>query len=487
MMKGLRWYWLALAMLALLGGLAVGQFNPANTEQAAPAGTEALASVENAFISIVDRVAPSVVNIRAEKKVTVSSPSRALPFPFDDELWRRFFGDTPEAPRAETQEALGSGVIISPTGDIVTNVHVVRGAERIIVTLASGEEYRGKVVGTDTVTDLAVIKVNADKPLPAATLGDADQAKVGSWAIAIGSPFGLQESVTVGVISAKGRSLRASREGRSYRNLIQTDAAINQGNSGGPLVNIRGEVIGISQAIITPTGASVGVGFAIGMNPETKEVISLLRQGKTPQRGQLGVTVMNLDPAMQRQYQVKEGAFVNQVLTDSAAAKAGIKDEDIIVRYGDSPIKNRDDLVGAVQRTQPGTKLPITLVRQGKERTLEVTVGRLEVETPAPEAKPEETGDKLGLRVRPVDEAAIERYKLERTSGMVVTGVDPAGDGARAGVEVGDVLLKINNQEIKGLADYNQVVAGLKKGAYAVIRVDRQGTTYTLSVEDLSG
>lgn len=489
MKKGAKWSWLVIAVVAAVLGLVVGQYSPARSQAGTPPGTEALASVENGFVSVVDRVSPAVVNINTEQQVE----RPATPSPFDDEFFRRFFGDRMPAPlqpqpRTERQQSLGSGVIIDPKGYVVTNVHVVRGAQQIKVTTSTGDEYDGKVVGTDPLTDLAVVKVNAKKALPAAALGDGDQAKVGSWAIAIGSPFGLEESVTVGVISAKGRSLPTGREGRSFRNLLQTDAAINQGNSGGPLVNIRGEVIGINQAIFTPTGGNIGIGFAISINPETRKILDTLMAGKTFERGQLGVTVRDLSPAMQQQYGVKAGAFVNQVLPDSPAGKAGVKDEDVIVRYDNKPVKDANELVGAVQGTPPGATVPITVVRAGKEMKFEVKVGRLPAETaltPPGEPETEQAVSKLGLRVRPIDQAAVGKYQLKRESGVVVTDVDSAGDAARAGVQPGDVLLKINSTNIKTVADYNRAVAGLQKGGYAIIRVDRRGNIYTLSVEDL--
>jgi len=494
MKSRIKWSWLAVVMLAAVLGLAAGRFSPVSTQTQTPSGPgiEALAAVENGFVTVVEHVTPTVVNINTEQKV--ERPSSMLPFGPED-FFRRFF-DMEEPPSAtprprrqvETQTSLGSGVIVDPKGFIVTNVHVVKGADRITVTLSNGDEYKGKVVGTDPLTDLAVIKVDAGKPLPAATLGDADQAKVGSWAIAIGSPFGLEQSVTAGVISAKGRSLRAgSRPGQPFRNLLQTDAAINQGNSGGPLINIRGEVIGINQAIYTPTGGNIGIGFAISINADTKRIINLLRQGETPQRGMLGVSVTGLSPAMQDLYKTKEGAYVNEVTPGSAAEKAGIKAEDVIVKYGDTRVAKADDLVAAVQRTAPGTKVSVTVLREGKPLVFEVTVGKL-TDGAEPQAEPkEEETSKLGLTVQPLTDALAQKYGLEATKGVVVTGVAPDGDGARAGVQEGDLLLKINHVTINTMEDYRAATATLKKGGSAVIRVLRDGHPVTLSVEDLGG
>lgn len=464
----------------------------AQAESAIP-GMETLQTVEQALEAIAQRATPAVVSITAEQTVESVGPQeeeeQSAPGRSEDPL-RKFFEQLPfgtpgprTAPRPVASQ--GSGVMIDPSGIVLTARHVVRGAQRITVILDTGEKLPGKVLGADDATDLAVVKVDGKKPLPFAPLGDADRLKPGAFALAIGSPFGLEHSVSVGHISALERRVpRSDAEGKQYRHLIQTDAAINRGNSGGPLIDIEGKVVGINTMIVTPTSYNTGVGFAVAINSETKRVIETLRQGKGVQRGLLGVYIQDMDPALVGQYGVKEGAFVNEVMPGKPADKAGIREEDIVTRFGDTKIKNSDDLVSAVEATKPGTSVPVIVVRDGKEKTLHVEVSLLQ----APE-KPKVVASKPGgilqLTAKEITPELVEKYSLNAHSGVVVTAVGPTGEAARIGLREGDALLKINRTEIRTVADYEKAVAELKKGGPAVIRIQRGEHKLTIPVERL--
>jgi serine protease Do len=447
-----------------------------------------LETLQQGFINLADRAKPAVVNISTEQKVSEESSGQ----PDMDELFkyfRRRFGDEfqfqfPNPPQAEPRRNMGSGVIIDPSGFILTAAHVVRDADRVTVTLADKTELPARVVASDPQTDLAVIKVETKAPLTAVPLGDSDKERVGSWVMAIGSPLGLEQTVTVGVISAKGRTFpNPNLPGRPFREMLQTDAVINPGNSGGPLLNIRGEVIGINTLIVSTTGVSIGLGFAIPMNRRTEKIIETLRSGAAPTRGQLGVYVRSLDAAMAKVYGVAKGAYVNQVMPGSAAEKAGIKAEDVIVQYGGRRIDNEEELVEAVEQTKPGSEVPVTVVRDGERTTLTVKVGQVPTQKEETAAAAE-TG-KLGITVSDITPQLKERYSTEQKQGVVVTKVDPNGDGARAGLRQGDVIVKINRAEIDSVADYQAAVEKLKAGDAVVIRAWRGDQINTFTIQSL--
>jgi Do/DeqQ family serine protease len=479
--------WVVVALVAVVGLGATGLWlagpgaRPASSAAVVPeAAIQSAISVQEAFTAVAEALKPSVVNISTRR---MDKSQSAMPKDLLDRL-REFFGPDFQPPQQE-QYGLGSGVIIDPEGYILTNRHVVANADEVEVSLSDERKFPAKVLAADQYTDLAVLKIEASK-LKAATLGDATQAKVGSWAIAFGSPFGWEGTVTVGVVSAKNRQIQIpGMEGRSYRNLIQTDAAINPGNSGGPLVNIRGEVIGINQQIASQIAQSAGLGFAIPIDEQNKKTIESLKGGKVPERGLLGVAIDEVTPAIAAEYDVKDGAFVTQVVPGQAGEKAGIKEQDVITRFGDTPVHKPDDLVGAVTRTQPGTKVNLTLVRNGKEMTLPVTVGRLEAAQPLAVTRAKA---KLGLTVSPLSDALIQKYDLGDLGdrkGVVVTNVDSAGEAARATPRLreGDVILYINRKPTGSLDAYEKVIAALKPGGHAVIMAWRQGHIFASSVE----
>jgi serine protease Do len=446
-----------------------------------------LLALQNGFITLAERAKPSVVNISSEQKAA-AGPSQQSPDM--DELFkyfRRRFGpefQPPTPPEPEPRRSGGSGVIIDPQGYILTASHVVGEADRVTVTLANEEKLPAKILATDPQTDLAVIKVEPKVPLSAAPIGDSDKAGVGSWVMAIGSPLGLEQTVTVGVISAKGRTFANPKiPGRPFREMIQTDAVINPGNSGGPLLNIRGEVIGINTLIVSNTGYSIGLGFAIPMNSSTARIINTLKSGKPPVRGQLGVYIRSLDPALMKESGVDKGAYVNQVMPGSPAEKAGIKDEDVIVQYGERKISDEEELVQAVEQTKPGSVVPVTVVRNGKRVTVEVKIGQVAAEKEG--AARLAATNKLGLTVGEITAALREQYSIEAKQGVVVTKVDSNGEGWRAGVRTGDVIVKINRTAIQSVSDYEAAAEKLKPGDWVVIRAWRGDQMNTFTIERL--
>jgi serine protease Do len=463
--------------------------------------------IQKGFSKIAETVRPSVVRVEVEEKV--SAPVSATPrfrvvpreAPRDplEEWFRQFFG-TPvpspfrfreeQQPRDELRRGEGSGVVVDPEGYILTNVHVVKDAQRIKVTLTDSESYEAERVGSDPATDLAVIKIKPKKPLIPARLGDADKAEVGSWVLAMGNPLGWEWSVSVGVISAKGRELpRPDEPYRSYHKIIQTDAAINRGNSGGPLVNINGEVIGIAQAIYSPVGLNIGLGFAIPIDKDTKDVIARLKRGETLARGQLGVMIEKVTPAIAEVYGAQKGVFVSDVIEGSPAAKAGVEPDDTIVKYDGKAVEDREQFVRMVEATKPGTRVALEVVRESKPLTLRVTVGSVEEEKITAKAEPAGK-DRLGLTVEDVPSELGRQYGTDK--GVIISDVDPVSDGARAGLQESDVIFKINRQPINDAADYKRVVSKLKKGGPVVIRLRRMDPErgkpgiFTAQVEALS-
>jgi serine protease Do len=485
-----RAVFILLLALALVGGIGFGLgskwHSAASPAYAAQALSSEARAMEEASVGVAEELIPAVVHIRVE---SLAKPEEQQDYfaPF-----RPFMPDLPQPqPKARPKQGLGSGVIIDPAGYILTNVHVVAGADQITVVTADEKEYKGTVVGTDSETDLAVVKIDAGGPLPAARLGNADQARIGSWVMAVGSPFGLEATVTTGVISAKGRTLRRREEPYSpFRDLIQTDAAINQGNSGGPLVNLGGEVIGINQAIFSPGpfAGNVGIGFAIPINPHTLSVIASIKQGEPFVRGRLGVFVRDVEPALAEIYGVKKGAFVEEVTPDSPASQSGIKEEDIIVAYNGQAIDNSDQLVAAVQQTRPGSEVKVRLFRAKKEREIVVTIGEKKAGAAAAAAPGMEIREgRLGLKVGDLTPETAETLGIDPdTQGVLVEEVNPTGDAARAGIRPGDIIIKVNLTPVRSLKDYQQAVAKLKAGRPATIRHKRGDVTRTVIIEQVT-
>jgi len=426
------------------------------------------------FTHIAEAVSPSVVNIAAEKKVRRSVPGFEWYFegPFED-FFRDFFRDAPQYEgRAQT---LGSGFIISTDGYLVTNYHVIKDASDIIVKMANKKEYKGDevtVVGTDPRTDVALLKIESSENFPALAFGNSDDVRVGDWAIAIGNPFHLEGTVTVGVISATGRSDITLPEGPDYQSFLQTDAAINFGNSGGPLVNIRGEVIGINSAITSPSGGNVGIGFAIPANL-AKDVIDELKETGKVTRGYLGVYLQDISDDLKDALDLPslEGVLISEVAPNTPADKAGVQSGDVVVEYDGKRVTDRQSFKIQVAATPVGETVSMKVIRDGKGKTLRVTIE----EYPDELSRAEEREDKseLGLRVVSVTDAQAQRFKLEVTRGVVVINVDADSPAADAGVRIGDVILSIGKTEIGNVDDYRTAIAALEDGKAVILHIQR--------------
>ena len=426
------------------------------------------------FVSLVNKVGPVVVNVsttQIRKKTAEETPS---PFggndPFND-FWQRFFGGRP--PRGpQRQRGLGSGFIIDRDGTILTNYHVVDGAEKVVVTLSDGNSFDAKVLGRDQKTDIAIVKIDAGHDLPAATMGDSDQLQVGEWVIAIGNPFGLDHTVTSGIVSAKGRQIGAG----PYDSFIQTDASINPGNSGGPLLNMRGEVVGINTAIFSQSGGNVGIGFAIPTNLVKGLVPQLKDKGKIV-RGYLGTVIQRVTPELAETLGLKSprGALVAEIGKDGPAERAGIRAGDVIVEFNGKEVKDSTDLPLQVAGVAPGKTVQIKILRDSKEMSLPITVGEMKENEIVASA---EQGD-FGLAVQTLTPDVADSLGLDRTDGVVVTSVKPDSPADEAGLQKGDVITQVNRRPVRNTAEYSRELEKTAKGKSLLLLVRRgQGSLF---------
>jgi serine protease Do len=442
--------------------------------------------LSNQFSQIADKLEPSVVNINTESTIKTTPHRRSQgggdDNPFDD-FFDRFFGGPDGGDGSIRQRSLGSGVIVDPKGFIVTNRHVIEKADRIRVRLQDdppGVLHDAKVIGSDQETDLAVIKIDVDKPLPVAKLGNSESMQVGDWVLAIGSPFGLQATVTAGIVSAKGRNIVPNRQFQSF---IQTDAAINPGNSGGPLVNMNAEVIGINTAILTDTNAYAGVGFAMPSNTIATVYNQLIGPDHRVARGSIGIMFnAQENPAIARVYGVDSGVTVSNVVAGSPADQAGLKVGDTITTVDGRPVKNGDELVADIASRKPGAKVSLGLVRDGKKQDATVTVAdraklfaaRLgDDDENDEESGPKQT--KLGVTIRAVTSDIADRLEIPAGTGVIVEDVKPGSFADDVGLSRGDVILQINREPVNTEEAFNRVQAGLKSGQDVVFLVRPRG------------
>ncbi|HTP65155.1 MAG TPA: DegQ family serine endoprotease [Geobacteraceae bacterium] len=416
-------------------------------------------ATQQAFTNVAKAVTPSVVNISTVSKKKLVQPFFELSPFFDD-----FFGGGQMRPQYRREKSLGSGFIINSEGYIITNDHVVRDAESIQVKLSNEKVYSGKVVGSDQKTDIAVVKINAGQPLPAAVLGDSDKLQVGQWAIAIGNPFGLDRTMTVGVISATGR---ANMGIETYEDFIQTDASINPGNSGGPLLNVYGEVIGINTAIVA---AGQGIGFAIPVNMAKQVVAQLISKGNVT-RGWLGVSIQPVTEDIARSFGLSkgQGALISDIMAGSPAEKAGLRQGDIILRFAGKEIRDPHQLQRVVADTPVGQKAEVEIFRDGKTQRLYITVASSES---AAAVKPKPSGPQSGWFGMTVEELPMN-MRVNGLSGVVVTAVDPDGVAAESGIQRGDVITSVNQRKITGLADYARAMKEAEQRGNVAILVKR--------------
>ncbi len=483
----------ALVGAFILGGYAAPRLwsadAPRIADQMTPAQQQAVASAKamsEGFEAVASAVTPSVVTITSEKLVQpTSGPTQ---FFGNDPFFRRFFGNPGEGQQQPMKEhALGSGVIVNADGYILTNNHVVSGADELTVMTSDGKKMSAKVVGTDPRTDLAVVKVDA-KDLPAMPFGDSDAVKIGEWVMAVGSPFSenLQHTVTAGIVSATGRS---GMNLNDYEDFIQTDAAVNPGNSGGALVDLDGQLIGINTAIASRTGGSNGIGFAIPSNMAMDVMNDLITKGKVT-RGWLGVSIQNVTPDLASAMNLKntDGILVNKVLDNGPAGDAGMQQGDVIVKLNGNAMRNVSDLRLAVARIEPGSKATLTVLRDGREKDVTVTLG----EYPADDASVNgETGEtrqeNLGMTVEPVTPDLTQQFNLDKDArGLVVTSVADGSPASDAGIQPGDLVLKVNRQAVSNIKQLQDAVNGTEKGSPTLFLMSRGGNTFFVALRPKS-
>ncbi|MFM2096543.1 MAG: hypothetical protein RIS70_3667 [Planctomycetota bacterium] len=433
--------------------------------------------LSKAFELTAKAMHPSVVSITSVRKMRM--PRRARPEVPDE--FRRFFGDDPfdrffQMPeRDQEQQGLGSGVIVSEDGYIVTNNHVIDGADDVTVMLHDRHELKAEVVGRDKDTDLAVLKIKSQNLVPA-PLGNSDEVAVGQWVLAVGTPMNLRQSVTAGIISATGRSVGIT--GGGFEDFLQTDAAINPGNSGGPLVNLRGEVIGINTAIKSVTGGFMGIGFAIPSNMVRSVMDQIVKGGKVV-RGRIGAVVSDVseDVAEKLGYKSTSGALVQDVVTDGPAAKAGLEAGDIVTRYQGSHVETSNQFRNAVAATKPGTKAEIELMRNGSVKTVTVEIGELNgnaSEVAQSEAGDVEKSNELGLAVQTLTPDLARQIGSKEMQGVIITQVEPGSLAQRAGLAAGDVITSVNRKGVQTAQEYRDLLraASVDKGILLQVRRD---------------
>jgi serine protease Do len=422
------------------------------------------------FTAVAAGAMPAVVNI----STTAPIEQAPIPGPFGEEdpleeFFRRFFGE--RLPPGERQ-SLGSGFIISADGFIVTNNHVIGNAKQITVRLAQArdDEYKATVVGVDELTDLALIKIIPRRPLPTIPFGGSAGLQIGEWVIAIGNPFGLDQTVTAGIVSAKGRVIGAG----PYDDFIQTDASINPGNSGGPLLNLRGEVVGVNSAILSRAGGNIGIGFAIPIDLVRTVVTQLKATGKVT-RGWLGVGVQAVTPEIANLFGLAEpkGALISEVAKAGPAEVAGIRRGDIIISFNEIPIKESHELPAIVARTPVGERAKVSVIRDGRERTFSVSIGELPVASAKVERQ-DRRDERWGMTVTNVSPEIARRFRFEPgQEGVVVIAIERGSSAARAGVQVGDVIEEVNREAIRSLKDFDKAMAAAKDSDRVLLLIRR--------------
>jgi len=448
------------------------------------ASSSSRALAPQSFAGVAEAVSPAVVNISTEKVIkSPGGPSfRHFQSPFGEndpfhDFFERFFGNRPR--REFKQRSLGSGFIIDKEGFIVTNNHVVENADKIKVKLSNDREYPATVVGRDTKTDIALLKVENLQDIGIARLGDSDDLKVGEWVVAIGSPFGLEHTVTAGIVSAKGRVIGSG----PYDDFIQTDASINPGNSGGPLVNMNGEVVGINTAIVSRGGGNVGIGFAIPINM-ARGIIGQLQTSGSVTRGWLGVTIQDLTPELADYYGLEgvKGAMVGEVFKGDPAEKAGIKAKDVIVEVDGEKIGSSRDLSRVIAATHVGEKVTIKVLRNGKERTFRIKIVKRTDDKEAMAMHDSGEVTDLGMAVSSLTPDLARRLNIPETQGVVVIAVNRDTPASKAGVQEGDLILEVNHKLVKSVQDYRKYVEEVRKGEIVSLLMKRRAGLVALRV-----
>ncbi len=456
--------------IIVLSGLLLAEYTPVHAldlfgskkkekKEEQPTQVKQVSQLPN-FVDIAKTTMPAVVNISTTQKVS-RRPRRRQPMPGQnpfgggdpfEEFFRRFFGDRPP-PRQ--QRSLGSGFIISKDGYIVTNQHVIGDAEKITVRLSDEHELEAEVIGSDDKTDIALIKIDSKEPLPEISLGSSSDLQIGDWVMAIGNPFGLEQTVTAGIVSAKGRVIGAG----PYDDFIQTDASINPGNSGGPLLNLQGEVVGINSAIFSQGGGNIGIGFAIPIDM-AKSIITQLKDSGKVTRGWLGVAIQTVTAELAKSFDLDEpmGALVAEVTEGGPAKKAGIQRGDIITHFRGEQVPKSHDLPAMVAQSPVGEKVQVTILRGGQEKTIPVTLGELPDQI-AQAGGREESEASWGMTVANISDEHIQRYRLpDDQKGIVVTEIEPGSPAEAAGIRPGDVVEEVNRQAVSSVSDFTTAV-----------------------------
>jgi len=458
------------------------------------------------FVPVAARVTPAVVNISTTRTIKSGGDENSqddsqdnsqdnsqddpqgnqqgnpmTPF-FNDPFFRRFFGDRgfgPMVPHERKEQSLGSGVIVDPRGYIITNNHVIEKADTIKVVLSDRREFKGRLIGTDPKTDIAVVKIDGNK-LPTIPWGDSDQLKVGQYVLAVGNPFGLNQTVTMGIVSAVGRANVGIAD---YEDFIQTDAAINPGNSGGALVNTAGELIGINTAILSQSGGYMGIGFAVPSKMARSVMESLIKTGKVV-RGWLGVSIQEVTPDLAKQFGLAEakGALVSDVLKDTPAERAGLKRGDVIMKVNGKPVDGPGHLRNTVAETAVGEKITLTVVRDGKEKDVPVTIGEQPKQLGQRGGAEEEGGQPSsvldGVEVKNLTPQLRQEMSLpEDVSGVVVSRVESGSDAEAAGLQRGDVIMEVDRKPVRNIQDYERALSKHNKKEGLLLLINRQGGT----------
>jgi serine protease Do len=453
---------------------------PSTAPVTAPVTSKIPASeMRDSYADLISRVAPTVVTIRSQHMVSQTRMQG------EDDLFRRFFGDqmprgrqTPPRPAS----GLGSGVIVSTDGYILTNNHVVNGAQKIRVDFTDGRTFEARVVGTDPPSDLAVVKIAANN-LPTLPLGNSDQARVGDVVFAVGNPLGVGQTVTMGIVSAKGRATGLTEGG--FEDFIQTDAPINQGNSGGALVNTRGELVGINSQIMSPVGYNIGIGFAIPTNMAQRVMDQLIETGSV-KRGMLGVTVQGVDAEMAKSLGLTEvrGAIVSDVQADSPAAHAGLKPGDVILALDGTPIDSSNDLRNHIAPLGPSAEVKLSVLRDGRTREVTATLSELPSDSAAQiERGTEGERGSFGMSVQPLTPDVARELRIDGQKGVVVTDVDPDGRAADAGLQPGDVIQQVDGKAVATVGELRSAVRDQSSDKPTLLLVVREGRKLFLTVE----